>query len=95
MSGTKVGGIKARDKNYKHHGKDFYKNIGAKGGRAGRGPGYNGGFAANHERAVAAGRKGGRLSRRGCTLIGKTSTHLLYENSDGDIIKVARDGKEE
>ena len=61
MSGTLEGGRKARDTNYKLHGKDFYKRIGAIGGRNG----HSGGFAANPELARMAGRKGGRISRRG------------------------------
>lgn len=61
MSGTLAGGRKARDTNYKLHGKDFYKRIGAIGGRNG----HTGGFAANPELARMAGRKGGRISRRG------------------------------
>lgn len=60
MSGTLEGGRKARDTNYKLHGKDFYKRIGAIGGRNG----HSGGFAANPELARMAGRKGGRISRR-------------------------------
>ena len=61
LSGTLEGGRKARDTNYKLHGKDFYKRIGAIGGRNG----HSGGFAANPELARMAGRKGGRISRRG------------------------------
>ena len=60
MSGTKIGGLKARDVNIKRHGKDFYKRIGAIGGRNG----HTGGFAANPELARLAGAKGGRKSRR-------------------------------
>lgn len=61
MSGTLAGGRKARDTNYKLHGKDFYKRIGAIGGRNG----HTGGFAANPALAREAGRKGGKISRRG------------------------------
>ena len=61
VSGTLAGGRKARDTNYKLHGKDFYKRIGAIGGRNG----HTGGFAANPELAREAGRKGGKISRRG------------------------------
>lgn len=38
--------------------------MGAKGGRNGRGPDYRGGFAADRERARIAGALGGRKSRR-------------------------------
>jgi hypothetical protein len=61
MSGTKLGGLKARETNLKLHGPDFYKRIGAKGGRNG----HTGGFAANHTLAKLAGAKGGRNGKRG------------------------------
>lgn len=56
MSGTKEGGIKTRDTNLKKHGKDFYKEIGRKGGQK---TGKKG-FALNPALAVVAGRKGGK-----------------------------------
>lgn len=61
MAGTKLGGKKAAETNMKRHGKDFYKKIGAMGGKKGT----TGGFAANRELARIAGAKGGRISRRG------------------------------
>lgn len=61
MAGTKAGGLKARETNFMKHGRDFYKNIGRKGGQNG----HTGGFAANPELARTAGAKGGRISRRG------------------------------
>lgn len=61
MSGTKAGGLKAAETNKQMHGEDFYKLIGAKGGRNG----HTGGFAANHTLAKLAGAKGGRSSKRG------------------------------
>lgn len=69
MSGNRAGGLKAAEKNIKHFGKDFYKNIGKMGGAKSR----NGGFASDKigpdgltgaERARIAGRKGGSKSRR-------------------------------
>lgn len=60
MTGTKLGGRKAALTNVARHGFDFYKIIGAKGGRNG----HTGGFAANPELAKIAGRKGGLKSRR-------------------------------
>jgi len=60
MAGTIDGGRKAAAKNRARHGKDFYARIGAIGGKKGK----TGGFAANRELARAAGRKGGRISRR-------------------------------
>lgn len=61
MAGSKIGGMKAAAKNKAKHGEDFYKVIGAKGGRNG----HTGGFAANPQLARIAGAKGGRISRRG------------------------------
>ena len=61
MAGTTAGGKRAAETNMKLHGKDFYKRIGAKGGRNG----HTGGFAANPELARSAGAKGGRISKRG------------------------------
>lgn len=61
MSGTKEGGLKAFKTNLKKYGKDFYSNIGRKGGKKG----HTGGFAANPELARIAGAKGGKRSRRG------------------------------
>lgn len=60
MSGTKLGGMKARNTNIERYGKDFYKKIGAIGGRNG----HTGGFAANPELARLAGKKGGHMSSR-------------------------------
>ncbi len=59
MAGTLTGAKKAAKKNLERD-PDFYKKIGAKGGRNGN----TGGFAANHELARIAGAKGGRKSRR-------------------------------
>lgn len=61
MSGTKSGGIKTRETMYQRHGKDFYREIGRKGGQNG----HTGGFAANRELAKIAGSKGGKISKRG------------------------------
>lgn len=41
MAGTKQGGLKTAATNREKYGKDFYKNIGQKGGRLG----HTGGFA--------------------------------------------------
>ncbi|OCC19433.1 hypothetical protein AS590_25910 [Prescottella equi] len=60
MSGTKAGGLKARDRNLAKD-PDFYKKIGAIGGRLGT----TGGFAADRKLARIAGAKGGRISKRG------------------------------
>ena len=61
MAGTKAGGRKATATNKSKYGKDFYAEIGRKGGQNG----HTGGFAANPELAKIAGAKGGRISKRG------------------------------
>ena len=61
MAGTKAGGLKAAKTNKEKYGDNFYREIGAKGGKNG----YTGGFAANPELARLAGAKGGRKSKRG------------------------------
>lgn len=63
MAGTKQGGIAAARTNKAKYGADFYKNIGARGGKNGK----SGGFAAGdagRERARVYGAIGGRISRR-------------------------------
>lgn len=59
MPGTKAGGLKAYQTNIKLYGKDFYKIMGAKGGKVC----CPKGFALNIELAKAAGRKGGKMHR--------------------------------
>lgn len=54
--------MKARNTTYEKHGKDFYRNIGRKGGSV---IGAKRGFASNPALASIAGAKGGRISRRG------------------------------
>ena len=61
MAGNKAGGIKTKKTMLERYGKDFYREIGAKGGKAG----HTGGFYANRELAKTAGAKGGRISKRG------------------------------
>ena len=59
MARTKAGGKAAAKKNIAND-PDFYKKIGAKGGRLGR----TGGFYKDRELASRAGRIGGTKSRR-------------------------------
>jgi len=61
MAGTKAGGRKAAATNKAKYGRDFYAEIGRKGGKNG----HTGGFAANPALAKIAGAKGGRISKRG------------------------------
>ena len=58
---TKEGGQKVRKTIEEKYGKDFWKRIGSKGGKA---TGMKG-FALNPELAREAGRKGGKISKRG------------------------------
>lgn len=60
MAGTRIGGLKAAEKNIAKD-PDFYKKIGKKGGESGN----TGGFAGNSEAARKAGIKGGKKSVRG------------------------------
>ncbi len=70
MSGTKAGAKKAAETNKKRHGKDFYAQIGRKGGQNG----HTGGWASEtvgkdgltgYERAKKWGAIGGKLGKRG------------------------------
>ncbi len=65
MAGNKEGGIKARAKILANN-PDFYKEIGAIGGKktADSGKLYLVGFASDPERARTAGKLGGQRSRR-------------------------------
>lgn len=60
MGGTRIGGLKVRDINYKKRGRDWYQRIGAIGGKAST----TGGFK-DRELASRAGRIGGLKSKRG------------------------------
>ena len=61
MSNTKEGGIKTRETIFAKYGKDFYKNIGAIGGKV---ENPKKGFGSNNKLAREAGVKGGTISRR-------------------------------
>lgn len=69
MSGNRTGGLKAAKTNIVKHGKEFYREIGRKGGKAGN----TGGFASlsigkdgltGPERAKLYGAIGGRKGKR-------------------------------
>ena len=83
MGGTHAGGIAARDTNYERYGRDFFRNIGRRGGRLGRG----GGFAANPALAKIAGGRGGRNSRKGL--------RMVEELSDGRVRYIVKKTGEE
>ena len=62
MTGTKAGGIKARNTNLEKHGTNFYQKIGKMGGGSFReAPRW---FALHPDLAKTAGAKGGRISTR-------------------------------
>jgi general stress protein YciG len=61
MSGSPETGRKARDKLLEKD-PDYYRKLGRLGGKGGKG--MLKGFAANHDSAVTAGKKGGTISRR-------------------------------
>lgn len=70
MPGTVEGGRKAAATNKKKYGKQFYANIGRKGGKNGHTGGFNSEKVGKDgltgpERAKLAGAKGGKLSKRG------------------------------
>ena len=62
MAQTKAGGAKAVKTNKERYGEDFYKKMGAKGGKV---TGVAKGFAANPELAARVGVIGGLRSKRG------------------------------
>lgn len=61
MSATREGGLKARDTNKAKYGEDYYKVIGAIGGKLGKGHA----FAHGRVDPSKAGAIGGRISKRG------------------------------
>ena len=62
MSGTRSGGIKTAETNKQKYGREFYQNIGRKGGKACVPKGF---ALMDIEKIKNAGRKGGKLSKRG------------------------------
>lgn len=89
MGGTIAGGIKARATNYKKYGKDFYREIGRKGGSRST----NGGFASQkvgkdgltgQQRAQIAGKKGGLKSKRTGVRNGEGKKRKKVEDSNED-----------
>lgn len=79
MSGNHAGGVKAAATNKKKYGKDFYKNMGRKGGSAWTDKLK--GFAANPALAKEAGKKGGSKTKRGFKWLGDADeTHGRYKN---------------
>lgn len=90
--GTPAGGRKAASTNKEKYGKDFYVNIGRKGGTAGG----TGGFFANPALAKVAGSIGGRNSYKGFRLsrIGENGDRYYRRLADGKTY-VKREGANE
>ena len=62
MPGTKAGGLKASETNRRKYGREFYANIGRKGGKKCVSKGF---ARMDTEKVQQAGQKGGKLSKRG------------------------------
>lgn len=82
MAGTKAGGLKASQTCKAKYGDDFYKKAGQKGGRNG----HTGGFASSHELAVEAGRKGGKVSKRGQKTTYEEMRKIIILSASGETI---------
>lgn len=61
MAGTREGGLESARIIKEKYGSDFYKQIGAKGGKNGHGTGF---AMMSPVKRRAAGRKGGKISKR-------------------------------
>ena len=77
MAGTQAGGLKAAATNKKRHGKDFYANIGRKGGRNG----HTGGF--NSEKVGKDGLTGYERAKLVGVIGGKNSSRRGIKNGEG------------
>lgn len=82
MPGTLKGGKKAAQTNKERYGQDFYHRLGARGGKATAEDGAVKGFAANREKAVEAGRKAGKISKRGHRYVGTKRGYHIYTRMD-------------
>lgn len=65
MAGTVDGGRAAAATNKERYGSDYYAKIGAKGGKNGKTGGFYHSKVNGLNVHVEAGRKGGKISRRG------------------------------
>ena len=61
MSGSRLGGLKAAETNKQKYGREFYQNIGRKGGKACVPKGF---ALMDIEKIKNAGRRGGKISKR-------------------------------
>lgn len=72
MAGNRAGGLRAAETVKAKFGENYFREIGRRGGKAG----HTGGFCGNHELAVRAGRKGGKISRIGWKWDRATGTYV-------------------
>lgn len=87
MSGTKIGGKKCAKANIERHGKDYYKRIGSKGGKAKTTKPK--GFAANPALAKLAGHRAGSVSKRGYKLLRVEGEYGYYVcKATGEVVKL-------
>lgn len=87
MSGNKIGGRKAAETNLKKYGKNFYVEIGRKGGSNGHTGGFNSDKVGKdgltgRERAKIAGAKGGSISKRGPAKHSATKTKKVAPKTE-------------
>lgn len=81
MSGTSIGGKKAAKTNLARHGKDFYVNIGRKGGKVST-PTGGFGYGDNGSKFGRKGGKiGGRIGKRNYTIIDRTPELIIYQHN--------------
>jgi len=80
MPGNLAGGKKAGQTIKAKYGKDFYRRIGAMGGKNGT----TGGFYANRELAREAGALGGLLSRRGAVKLSEAEKQEIIKGYKGE-----------
>jgi len=76
MSGTHSGAVKSTEKIKRVHGEDFFKRIGAIGGRNGN----TGGFASDPALARKVGATGGQRSKRGHKYLYTSRGYNYYTN---------------
>lgn len=83
MAGTREGSLKASLTIKERYGEDYYAKIGRRGGQNST----TGGFAARPELASEAGRKGGKISRRG-----PARKSMVRKVNDGESLMKGIDG---
>lgn len=62
MSGTKLGGLHARDTNLARYGKDYYRRMGKIGGKA-KGTGFNSSEEASRAGKLGAQKRWGKYAK--------------------------------